>query len=77
MKILIVDDDVISRRIMKAICVRLGYKVVTAPDGVEALDIFQRFPIRIVISDWVMPKLDGVGLCKAIRSTPDRRFLVD
>ena len=72
MKILVVDDDLISQKIMKAICMRLGYKVVTATDGAEALEMFKRYPIRIVISDWVMPRMDGLALCQKIRKVTEK-----
>jgi len=58
---------------------RLGYKVVTASNGVEALDIFKKYPISIVISDWVMPELDGLSLCRQVRQIPNKQsffFLV-
>jgi DNA-binding response OmpR family regulator len=74
MKVLIADDDIISQKIMKSICVRLGYKVVTTADGQEALDAFKRYPVRIIISDWMMPKLDGLALCQEVRKIPDKDY---
>jgi CheY-like chemotaxis protein len=69
-KILIADDNAVSRKIMRAMAERLGYRVVEAKSGVEAWRAFQRHPIRIVISDWMMPGMSGVELCQKIRSCP-------
>ena len=70
MKVLIVDDDAVSRKVMRSSCVNLGYKVVEAANGMEAWDAFQRYPIRIIISDWVMPGMDGLELCRKVRNSP-------
>lgn len=67
MKVLIVDDDVISRKILKATCLTLGCRVVEATDGKEAWELFNRYPVQIVISDWIMPEMDGLTLCQKIR----------
>jgi DNA-binding response OmpR family regulator len=67
MKILIADDDAVSRKLIKNICVRLGYTVNEAHDGMKAWETYIRNPSRIVVSDWVMPGLDGLDLCQNIR----------
>ncbi len=69
MKILIVDDDVVSRKLMRSSCSNLGYKVVEASNGKDAWAAFQKYPIRIVISDWMMPEMDGLELCQKVRSS--------
>jgi DNA-binding response OmpR family regulator len=69
MKILIVDDNAVSRKVMKAMCSRLGYKVVEARNGEEGWDLFNKYPIRIIISDWMMPTLSGIDLCKKVRAS--------
>ncbi len=69
MKILIVDDNAVSRKVMKAMCSRLGYKVVEARNGAEGWDLFNKYPVRIIISDWMMPSLTGIDLCKKIRAS--------
>lgn len=68
MKILIVEDDPGSRRLVKVHLLAAGYEVVEAEDGQMAWDLFQRDPFQIVITDWMMPKLDGPGLIHNIRS---------
>ncbi len=66
MKILIADDDAVSRRLLRQTLENWGHEVLVACDGREALETFLDHPIRIVITDWMMPHLDGPGLCQAI-----------
>lgn len=67
MKILIVDDDPALRRILQAQLLRAGHDVVEAADGQAAWDILQDDPIRLVITDWMMPVMDGPQLVRRIR----------
>lgn len=67
MKILIVDDDPALRRILQAQLLRAGHDVVEAADGQAAWDILQEDPIRLVITDWMMPVMDGPELVRRIR----------
>jgi len=68
LRILAADDDEISLKLLKAALGSGGHEVVTARDGVEALDILRQSDIRVVITDWVMPRMDGIELCRRIRS---------
>src|SRR5436190_1651116 len=68
MRILIVDDDAISLEILENALVKAGYDVATASDGEEALQMLRSEPLRLVISDWDMPRLNGLDLCRAVRS---------
>jgi len=69
MRILIVDDFGTMRKILKNILKDLGYTdVLEAEDGESALQILRKEKIDLVISDWNMPKMDGLALLKAIRS---------
>jgi two-component system chemotaxis response regulator CheY len=68
MKILIVDDDPGSRRLVKIHLSAAGYEIVEAEDGQAAWELYQREPFQLVITDWMMPKLDGPGLIHSIRS---------
>ncbi|WP_353617441.1 fused response regulator/phosphatase [Tropicibacter sp. R15_0] len=65
--VLIVDDSRLQLRIMTAMLGRLGYKVLTAESGVEALDICEREQPDLVLSDWMMPEMDGLELCRRFR----------
>jgi len=66
-KILAVEDDPVARAILHQALLRLGHEVVEAKDGVEALRILEKEPVRLIVSDWMMPGLDGLGLCPKLR----------
>lgn len=68
MRILIVDDDPIPRKLIHRVLVKMGYHVRTADDGEEAWQIIQENGIQLVITDWLMPKMDGLTLTRKIRS---------
>lgn len=67
--ILVVDDDPVSRTLLERILIRAGYKVTAVENGREALRTLNENFFSIVISDWMMPEIDGIELCRAIRST--------
>lgn len=67
MKILVADDDAISRLILTDALRGLGHEVVATRDGVEAWAAWRDGHFPLVISDWVMPRLDGLDLCRRIR----------
>lgn len=67
MKILIVDDDPISRKILSKIVTDIGYEPVTVSDGEEALDRVKRKEFSVIILDWMMPGMDGIQVCREIR----------
>lgn len=67
-KTLIVDDQVTSRLLLGEALQQLGFtRITTAGDGKQALDIMQKDPHHLVISDFNMPVMDGLGLLQAIR----------
>jgi DNA-binding response OmpR family regulator len=74
MKILIAEDDFTSRKVLQLTLSELGHEVVTAGDGAEAWELFDREPVRLVVSDWMMPKLDGLELCRRIRDRPQTAY---
>ena len=70
-RILVVDDDRATRVLVHACLQHFGYyDVVDCADGEAALKSFTERPAQLVISDWKMPKLDGLELLHAIRSIP-------
>jgi DNA-binding response OmpR family regulator len=72
MRILIADDEQISRHMLKTHLAKWGYDVVVAADGTQAWDILQQPDApRLVVLDWMMPGLDGVELCRRIRQRKD------
>lgn len=68
MRILVADDDEINRDMLGYLLKESGYKTRFACNGCEALDLVQRGGYRMVISDWNMPQMDGLQLCRAIRA---------
>ncbi len=68
MKILVVDDDPHSRRLLAVNLAFAGHGVVEAPDGEVAWAMFQEERYRLIITDWMMPGLDGMQLIQNIRA---------
>ncbi len=68
MKILIADDDAVSRRLLEGTLKRLGHEVVAVSDGAEAITVLL-LPDgpRLAILDWMMPEADGLAVCREIR----------
>ncbi len=71
MRLLIVDDDSIVRRLLYAALTAAGHEIEQAKDGTAAWEVLQREPIRLVITDWMMPLMDGGELIRRIRAVPD------
>lgn len=67
MPILIAEDDEASRIYLTRVLEKAGYEVVAAEDGDMAWDLFQKNNFRLVITDWIMPRVGGVALCRRIR----------
>jgi two-component system, NtrC family, sensor kinase len=70
MKILIADDDSVSRRLLQNYLQKWGYEVTPAQDGAEAWRLFENDLFPMVITDWMMPEMDGSGLIRRIRASP-------
>ncbi|MBL7161353.1 MAG: diguanylate cyclase [Anaerolineales bacterium] len=67
MEVLIVEDDPISRKLLARTLAKLDYQVIDTKNGIDAWDILQQKPVQLVITDWLMPKMDGLELTRAIR----------
>lgn len=68
--VLIVDDSLLQLRIMRSILERLGFEVMEAESGAKALEICIQTPPDLVISDWMMPQMDGLEFCRQFRALP-------
>jgi sigma-B regulation protein RsbU (phosphoserine phosphatase) len=75
MKILMAEDEAVSRRLLEAYLQQLGYEVVAAANGAEAWELFRAGEFHIVISDWLMPEMDGLELIRRIRAAPSTGYV--
>ena len=70
MKVLVAEDEVVSRRLLETSLRRWGYEVVIASDGFEAANILESTDApKLAVLDWLMPGIDGTQLCRRIRET--------
>lgn len=67
MRILIADDDAMALDLLEHTLAKAGHEIVRAGDGRQALDLVRAGNFRLVVSDWQMPNLNGLDLCRAIR----------
>ncbi len=74
--ILAVDDDRVALRLLVRHLTQEGHSVVTAKDGEEALSLALEIAPDLILTDWMMPKMDGVELCRALRRTEVGRSIV-
>jgi len=74
MKILLAEDDAATRTVVGKQLRSLGHEVLCAADGVEAWEKFQAEAPPLVITDWIMPNLDGAELCRRIRQANSSRY---
>ncbi len=68
MKILVVEDTASVRLVLARVLRQWGHEVIEAADGESAWKIVERDRVPLVVSDWMMPELDGPGLCRRIRA---------
>jgi CheY-like chemotaxis protein len=68
--VLLAEDDRALRRYLQIVLERAGYRVIPANDGLEAMKIALTVAVDLVITDGVMPNLDGYELCRFLRSAP-------
>jgi diguanylate cyclase (GGDEF)-like protein len=75
-KVLIAEDDVVSRRLLEAMLTRWGYEVAVTRDGVKAWELLQRTDAPpIAILDWMMPGMDGVEVCRKVRQRGQEPYI--
>jgi two-component system, cell cycle response regulator len=74
MKILIAEDDKDSRELLSWLLQKLGYQVVATENGKEAWEAYRRGRFRLVISDLLMPDIDGLELVRRIRAQKQAKY---
>lgn len=72
--VLLAEDDPVTRMIVRAQLTRLGYGVIVASDGLEALERYRETGVSLVVTDWAMPGMDGLSLCRQIRASGGKRY---
>ncbi|MCP4579130.1 MAG: diguanylate cyclase [Deltaproteobacteria bacterium] len=73
--ILIAEDNPASRKLMEMTLRQAGYEVVSAENGLEALNVFKERFFPIILTDWGMPEMDGLELCRAIRESSTEGYV--
>jgi PAS domain S-box-containing protein len=73
--VLIVDDNPTNRKLLREVLQAEGYATVEAEDGIEALSALEREPVDIIVSDVLMPNMDGYSLCSEVRRRPESKNL--
>ncbi len=78
MKILIAEDNPVSSRLLQKALEKRGHEILCAEDGLKAWDLLKGVNIQMVITDWMMPGMDGVELCQKVRSSdlPDYIYII-
>jgi diguanylate cyclase (GGDEF)-like protein len=76
LKILIADDDALSRRLLERALERAGYEVLAVENGKQALELLCKLDgPRLALLDWVMPEIDGPGVCRAVRTRSEQAYI--
>ena len=75
-RILVVDDEEMIRVLLTYMLVEEGYKVITASDGQKAVDLLEREQFDLIITDMVMPGLNGIEVLRAAKSIDPRRPVI-
>jgi len=75
MQILIADDEAVTRNLLQGALTRAGYDVTAVKDGRQALDALRENDFQLLISDWEMPNMTGIELCRAVREGNLGRYI--
>lgn len=75
MKILAVEDDPVALAVLTQALRKQGHEVITATDGDTALEALERDEVRVVVSDWMMPTVSGLELCRQVRARLGRDYV--
>jgi len=70
-KIILVDDDRVTLTMLQMILLKQGFEVITAENGQAGLKLVQKLHPDILITDMLIPKIDGLSLCKKIKESPE------
>jgi diguanylate cyclase (GGDEF)-like protein len=68
-KVLIAEDDAVSRLMLRRAVEQLGHEVLVATDGTDAWELYRQHTVDVIVSDWLMPGMDGLDLCRRVRAS--------
>ena len=71
LRILLVEDDRSTQLLYKSLLEKSGHQVITANNGNAGLEILKTNPPQLIISDWIMPEMDGITFCQTLRKNPE------
>lgn len=74
MKILIAEDDRISRKLLATTLKQFGHEVAMFENGTDAWEAFDAAPVRVIVSDWLMPGMDGLDFCRQVRARKSTEY---
>lgn len=75
MRVLLAEDETITRRTVERHLVSWGHEVVATADGQEAVDAYERSEFDLIISDWDMPRMAGIDVVRRVRAVEGRQFV--
>jgi diguanylate cyclase (GGDEF)-like protein len=75
MRVLLVEDDRAMRKLLEKLLIAAGHQVVVACNGIQALQLLKEERPQLIVTDWVMPEMDGISLCREVRANPDNRSI--
>lgn len=70
MRILLAEDDAVAGQTLTAILTAQGHEVTAVENGIDAWGLWKVSHQRVIVSDWLMPAMDGIELCRKIRAQP-------
>ena len=74
-RILVVDDSPLTRELIASLLEAVGYDILIATDGTEALDVLAQNPVDLVCTDLEMPRMDGLELTRRLKEPPTHKVL--
>ena len=73
-RVLVADDEATTRLVVRAAVQKLGHECLVAEDGDRAWELLQASPVDVLLTDWMMPGVDGLELCRRIRARQTDRY---
>jgi len=73
-RVVVAEDDRVAARVLERLLHQAGYEVQLTHDGKQAWQLYQQQPVPLVITDWMMPEMDGLELCRRLRENPHNGY---